>query len=399
MSYAVSIEKTRAILLGHFTKLSKRSLLLRGYLTVFLIAIADYATDPDLSFLIFYFLPIIAVSWFLGRKSGIAISVVAVAARFAHDMLLMNSYLTWNIHELTMYWASLQRLLVFLTVSIIVAALRSSEDKKRTVEQKIARQVQSFLTHHTTPSLKHFNYSGHSKSSDHLSGDLFDCFLIGADKVAFMIGDICGKGISAALLMAYIQGVLRSHVPISEDNLVELMKTVNRSLHVSTADDKFASLFMGVYDDARRTLTYVNAGHDPPRVLRLKELPTSSLLPSHPRESFGEAQPHRQDSPDLEVLKLEPGGLLLGIDPSADFVAHVIQLRLGDILVCDTDGVQEARNNAGEQYGHERLTMAVARNWEQPASRIHGLVLKNIQQFVGAEPQFDDMTLLIGKVV
>jgi sigma-B regulation protein RsbU (phosphoserine phosphatase) len=178
-----------------------------------------------------------------------------------------------------------------------------------------------------------------------------------------------------------------------------LMETVNRSLYASTAEDKFATLFMGIYDETRRTLTYVNAGHDPPRVLRLKGNDCPTLLTAHHMKTTGEVQLHRHESTMLEVLKLEPGGLLLGVDPSADYDAHVIQLYLGDILVCDTDGVKEARNHTGKHYGEERLSMVISENREQPSSQIHNLILKDIQQFVGAEPQFDDITLLIGKVV
>lgn len=372
---------------------------MRGYLTVLLITVVDYLAGPDLSFLIFYFLPIIAISWFLGKKHGIAIAIVAALATSVHDLLLSDSYSLQTFQDLMIYWNFLQRVLVFLTVSTIVVALRASEDEKREVEHKVARQVQSFLTPHATPPLKDFDYSGHSKSSDQLSGDLFDCFLVGPNKLAFMIGDICGKGVSAALLMAYIQGVLRSHAPLGEDNLVELMKTVNRSLHASTADDKFATLLMGIYDASLRTLTYVNAGHEPPRVLRWKSNGSSSAFVGDHMPLPPEAQVDQQHTSLLEVLKLSTGGLLLGIDPSEDYPAHVMKLRLGDILVCDTDGLEEASNDAGQHYGHDRLTKVVAENRDHPSSRIHSLVLKDIQQFVGAGPQVDDMTLLVGKVM
>jgi sigma-B regulation protein RsbU (phosphoserine phosphatase) len=388
-----------ASLLDHFSKQSTRSLLLRGYLTVALVTIADYLTGPDLSFLIFYIFPIITVSWFLGKKNGVVMAIVAALATLAHDLFRMEMYAIHTFGDLIPYWAFLQRLLVFLTVGLVVSALRSSEDEKRQVEHKVARQVQSFFVPRTMPSLSHFNYSAHSKPSDHLSGDLFDCFLVGADKLAFMVGDICGKGISAALLMAYMQGVLRSYAPIREENLAEMMAIVNRALYVSTADDKFATLFMGIYDDTHRSLTYVNAGHDAPRVLRWKQnghaaMPSAALV-----EVTRDVRGRQQDAAGVDVLKLERGGLLLGVDPEEQYVAHVMQLQRGDILVCETDGVQEASNYAGDHYGDERLTAVVSGNRRESSHQIHSLILKDIQQFVGAGPQVDDMTLLVGKVL
>jgi serine phosphatase RsbU (regulator of sigma subunit) len=385
-----------ASLFGHFSKQSRRSLLLRGYLTVAFLTLADYLTEREFSFLIFYFFPIITVAWFVGRKNGIVIASVAALATFAHDLLLLETYSIQNFGDLISYWTFLQRLLVFLTVSLIVSALRTSEDEKRQVEHKVARQVQSFFVPRIMPSLAHFSYTAHSKPSDHLSGDLFDCFLIGPDKLAFIVGDICGKGISAALLMAYIQGVLRSQAPISEENLAEMMATVNRSLHLSTADDKFATLFMGIYDETSKKLTYVNAGHGAPRVHRWEEN-------GHSASSSDSAVRSNEELPlqrgaVLEVLTLERGGLLLGVDPAEHYVAHVMRLRRGDIIVCETDGVQEASNHAGEHYGHDRLTTVVSDSREESTGRIHDLILRDIQRFVGAGPQIDDMTLLVGKV-
>ena len=388
-----------ASLLGHFSRQSKRALLIRGYLTVLLVTIADYVTGPNFSFLIFYFFPVITISWFAGRKNGITIAIVAAVATLAHHLVPGGLASVRTFQDMMTYWTFLQILLVFLMVSTIVVALRTSEDERQQGEQKLARKVQSFLMPRTTPPMAHFDYAGHSKSSDHLSGDLFDCFLVGEGNLAFMIGDICGKGISAALLMAYIQGVLRSHAPIVEEDLAGLMRTVNRSLHPSSADDRFATLFMGIYNDARRTLTYVNAGHDPPRVLRWNQNGLPKSIPVHLNGNSGEALPHQSDSTVLEVLSLETGGLLLGVDPSEEYVAHVMHLCPGDILVCDTDGLQEATNHAGEHYGPERLTTVVAENREGPASRIYALVLDDIHRFVGPGPQLDDMTLLIGKVV
>jgi len=399
MVFGLRIGRRLASLLGHFSKQSRRSLLLRGYLTLALVTVADYFTGPYLSFLIFYFFTIITTSWFLNRKDGIAVAIVAAVVILVHDMVLLDTYSIHTVGDLVTYWTFLQTLMVFLMVSLIVTALRSSENEKRQVEHKVAQRVQSFLVPRTIPSISHFDYSAHSKSSDHLSGDLFDCFLVGVDKLAFMIGDICGKGISAALLMAYMQGVLRSHAPIGEEKLADMMGIVNRSLHLSTADDKFATLFMGIYDNTLRKLTYVNAGHDAPRVYRWKDNGRGALNPAFLSEAETKAQPRVEAGAVLDVLELERGGLLLGVDPVEQYSAHEVQLQRDDILVCETDGVQEASDRGGNHYGRERLTMVIAKNGAESSSQIHSLIIEDIRKFVGAGPQVDDMTLLVGKVL
>lgn len=385
------------ILLGHFGRQSPATLRTRAFLTIILITAVDYLTGPDLSLFIFYFFPIITVSWFQGRRQGIAIALSAGLAAALHDLLSMNSLSVASPVDLLPYWAFLQRSGVFLIVSVIISALRSSEDERRQKEFKLAQEVQSFLLNRPSPSLDHFNCFGFCKSHDHLSGDFFDLVRIGPTKLAIVVGDICGKGISAALLMAYVQGVLRSHV-LSEQNLGELIRIVNRALYLSTAEDKFATLFVGIYDDENRTLTYVNAGHDPPAVLRFNGKAEGSVSLG-PDRSNGEPPQELIVRALPGIVKLKAGGLLLGVNPAAEYAVDVEKLHLGDIVLCDTDGVKEARNENGEMYGLGRMASIVSANHHRSSMELHGLVLEDIERFVGPEPQFDDMTLVVGKVV
>jgi phosphoserine phosphatase RsbU/P len=385
-------------LLEHLTRQSKTSLLIQGYVSVLLITLADYVTGPDQSLFVFYFVPIIIISWYVGRTYGLHMALAAGIASSIHDVLYMHSFALWSTGELLTYWGVAQRSIAFLIVSITVAALRSSEEKKRRLEYEIARQVQSFLLPAAAPSLPHFSCHGSTRPSDHLSGDLHDFVLLDSGKLGIVVGDVCGKGMSAALLMAYIQGVLRSQAHLHGQALGVLMRSVNRALYTSTASDKFATLFIGVYDDLTRTLTYVNAGHQPPMVIR-RGRPAAEPPPADVQLSTPPTPSSYVGNGRSEIVTLEPGGLILGVDPSAEYAPQVVAMSHGDILVCVTDGVEEARDRLGEQYTSKRLARVVSAHNERSPEELCGLVMKDIDGFVGIEPQFDDMTLVIGKVV
>ncbi|MBE0558297.1 MAG: serine/threonine-protein phosphatase, partial [Proteobacteria bacterium] len=342
-------------ILRHFGRQSAAALLARAYLTILLITLVDYVTRIELSLLIFYFFPIIVVSWFLGKRQGIGIALAATLATALHDLLQVGSFSFLGAQDLYYYWSLFQRGGVFLMVGFIVAALRASEGEKRNIEHLLARKVQSFLLPQTARSTGSLTCFGLCKSSDHLTGDFFDLIPLGPTKLAILVGDICGTGISAALLMAYIQGLLRSHVPFAEEALGELMNNINRSLHRVTADDKFATLFIGVYNEENHLLTYVNAGHDPPVIFRLPEVEQKTTLPEIVRQARSLPQTPFTETA-VEALKLRNGGLLLGVDPNYEYCTSIQELRHGDVFVSDTDGMKEAMNQHGEMYGAERLT-------------------------------------------
>ncbi|MCK5571828.1 MAG: hypothetical protein KAJ12_03675, partial [Bacteroidetes bacterium] len=196
------VGKIMAALLGHFNRQSTSALLVRGYATIVMVTGVDYVTGPDLSLFIFYFFPIIVVSWYLGRRQGILMAFAAALATSIHDLFIMDSLLVTAFRDVLRYWAFFQRSGLFLVVSVIVAALRSFDDEKREAEHKLAREVQSFLFPQSSPSMDHFTCFGASRSFDHLSGDFFDLVRVGPHKLTIIVGDICGKGVSAALLMA-----------------------------------------------------------------------------------------------------------------------------------------------------------------------------------------------------
>jgi serine phosphatase RsbU (regulator of sigma subunit) len=390
--------KRRGFVVGHLNRQSKYSLLIRGYVTVALITIVDYVTGPDPTFSVFYFLPIIIVSWYVSRSHGVRMALAASLALLIQDFLFTPSSSLLAAGSLLTLWGFIQRLIVFLMVGITVAALKSSEERKRQLEYRIARQVQSFLLPRTLPSIPHFSVHGFSRASEHLSGDLYDGIVVDPRTIGIVVGDICGKGVSAALLMAYIQGVLRGRIPLRTHTLSGLMQTVNRSLCAASAEERFASLFIGLYNDRARTLTYVNAGHVPPLVFRNNSMPSRQSPADMSSEMHYSTDDNRRNG-QPEIVKLEPGGLLLGIDPSAEYTPRIRAMNPGDVLVCATDGVEEARNHRSELYGPHRLKHIVSAHLEESPAELHRLVMNDIEEFTGTEPQFDDITLVIGKVV
>ena len=184
------------------------------------------------------------------------------------------------------------------------------------------------------------------------------------------IGDVSGKGVPAALLMASLQACLRSQTISGTPDLAKLMSNMNRLIFEATPANRYATFFYSQYDPASRMLTYVNAGHNAPMVFR------------------GD-----------KVLRLEDGGPVVGLFKPARYTQAALGLEVGDVLVLFTDGISEAMNGADEEWGEDRLIEAISRCHDQPASGIIDSLVRGADGFVGAAPQHDDMTLVVVKVI
>ena len=386
------------IIINHLSGLSPFSIQLRSYITVVIIAGIDYATGPYLSMLIFYLLPIVITTWFIGRRAGFYISVVSAIACFAHDILF---FFTDSVQPLTSWllliWNPVIALSVFVIVVLTLSAMRRAEDEKLRCEFKVAAEVQGRLLPQSFPSMKTLVYRAYCKPTTIISGDYYDFLLIAPGKLGIAIGDIAGKGISAALLMANLQGLLRSYAPIRCDDLAELMADINNSLFTSTDSSKFATLFYGVYDDTNRSLTYVNAGHNPPIVFRKQN--GNRFAGNGDTEGKPGAMNYFLNNTSYDIVRMEAGGTVVGAFPNAIYKPQTLQLNTGDVLVLFTDGLSDARNFIHEQYGEERLASFVAANLHHPYTKLHELILDDVNQFTGDGIQFDDMTLVVAKVV
>jgi sigma-B regulation protein RsbU (phosphoserine phosphatase) len=153
----------------------------------------------------------------------------------------------------------------------------------------------------------------------------------------------------------------------------------------SSDGSKYATLFCALYDDQQRTLRYVNAGHNPPILLR-----------RDPAERSGEGEASLNG---FRSIRLDRGGIVLGLFQDATYESETIQTLPGDLLVVYTDGVTEAFNAEGEEFGEERLLDALKRHAEGSAAQIRDAVLREVDAFVGEAPQHDDLTMMVFRVL
>jgi sigma-B regulation protein RsbU (phosphoserine phosphatase) len=204
-----------------------------------------------------------------------------------------------------------------------------------------------------------------------VGGDYFDFLDLGSSRIGIALGDISGKGVSAALLMASLQALLRSRAKQCADDPASLVTQVNESLSESTDPSKFATFFYAVYDSSSRVLRFVNAGHNPPFLLR---------------------------SGTTVVSRLRPTGMALGFDRAAAYAEGRETLAPGDLLLAFTDGLTEALNEAGEEFGEARTAGLLVGNRQLGASDLQRLVTAELEAFCGRAAQYDDVTIVVARV-
>ena len=256
----------------------------------------------------------------------------------------------------------------------------AKEKERLQAELEIASEVQAQLYPKTKPELATFSIHACCNPARMVSGDYYDYLLLGPKRVALAVGDVAGKGISAALLMSNVQSSLRTQLrhcldaaasagatdgeaPVSTSHLVSQL---NQHLYANTSPEKFATLLFSVYDEPSSTLTYTNAGHLPPILIR------------------GE-----------EAQRLEVNGMVVGAFPFAKYDESCIRLEPGDLLVFFTDGISEPENEYGEMYGEERLIEHLQRIAGQGSEEIVKSVMDAVTEWTHDLDSRDDMTILV----
>jgi serine phosphatase RsbU (regulator of sigma subunit)/predicted enzyme related to lactoylglutathione lyase len=249
------------------------------------------------------------------------------------------------------------------------AAAAKLESERRAIhELEIAKQVQTRLFPQTLPSLTTLDYSGICVQARQVGGDYFDFLDLGRQRVGFVVGDISGKGIAAALLMANLQANLRSQCAIALNQPQRFLQSVNRLFYENSADSSYATLFFAEYDDGARRLRYVNCGH------------LSALLFRH----------------DGTMERLDSTSTVLGLFREWDCSTAERPLRPGDTFALYTDGITEAFNDAGEEFGEHRLIDSLRRRCGQPSPVLVASIVEDVRKFSPHE-QSDDMTLIVGR--
>ena len=253
--------------------------------------------------------------------------------------------------------------------------LEVSKEKERfEAELAIARQVQDQLFPREVPPLRTLELRAVSHAARMVSGDYFDYQPVSSSKTALVLADVAGKGVSAALLMASLQACVRMQAydlradPSRAACTSSLVSRINQQLHASTAAEKFATFFLAIYDDVTSELTYTNAGHLPPILVRAGE-----------------------------ATFLDVNGMVVGAFSFAKYDESRVHLEPGDLLFGYTDGVTEAENEFGEMFGEQRLIdiLRGASALEPPA--IFQTVYDAVRHFSGASEMQDDLTMILAR--
>jgi len=247
-------------------------------------------------------------------------------------------------------------------------AERMEAERRAAHEVEIAREVQSKLFPQKMPPLTTLDYSGGCIQARVVGGDYYDFLDLGPGRLGIVLADIAGKGISGALLMANLQANLRSQYALALDDLPRLLQSVNRLFRENTPDDRFATLFFADYSDAGRKLRYVNCGHNPPLLLRAGG----------------------------KLEKLVATATVLGMFP--DWECEVVETVLspGDVLVMYTDGVSEAPDANGDEFGERRLLESIRSMDHAGADVLRNNITAAVQKF-SCGAQADDITLVVAR--
>lgn len=287
-----------------------------------------------------------------------------------------------------------EQVAIALDYSRLIKQVAEQEKLKRELE--IAQEVQAQLFPQVLPVFPGLDYAGLCRAARGVGGDYYDFLLLEPGKLGLALGDISGKGIAAALLMAGLQAALRSYAPIRGSQLDLLASDLNRLMCASVDGSKYATFFYCLFEEHSRQLTYVNAGHNPPLLFhsleRMEERPEGSTL------NELALTPIEGCNLGMSVERLEASGTVIGLFPEITYENRQISCRPGDILVIYSDGVTEALNDREEEFGEERLQALVQRNGHLSAQDLLQLLLAEVFRFAGSTPQHDDLTLVIAKI-
>src|SRR6516225_4317693 len=242
-----------------------------------------------------------------------------------------------------------------------------------TREFEIAREVQEHLFPQRLPPAPGLDYCGRCWPAREVGGDYYDFLELPEGRLGIAIGDVSGKGIGAALMMASLEASLRGQASVGHD-LAELMKRVNNLVYEASSASRYATFFYAEYDPRSRQLSYVNAGHTPPVVLR-------------------------KSAAACQVFRLESGGPVIGLLRQGRYQRDSFRLKPRDLIVLFTDGVSESMNTRNEEWGEDRLIELAETCFGLPASEVMTRILAAAEAFAAGAPQHDDMTLVVLRVL
>jgi sigma-B regulation protein RsbU (phosphoserine phosphatase) len=282
-----------------------------------------------------------------------------------------RSEAAWSHTDLQVLQTVARQTGLALEVSELAHSLASeaAQRERTNREMEIAREVQERLFPQEMPNILGASVAGSCRAALGVGGDYYDVFNLEDGRLGLAIGDVSGKGISAALLMASLRASLRGVTLDNPRNFALLMHKVNVLVYEASASNRYATFFFAAYDPRTRRLECVNAGHNPPVVLR-----------------------------NGQVIRLEAGGPVVGLLPLAPYVEQVLTLEPGDLLLLYTDGISEAMTHDDEEWGEDRMIEAATAVRNKDAGEILHAIFADADKFTAGAPQHDDMTMLILKL-
>ncbi|MBL8229274.1 MAG: SpoIIE family protein phosphatase [Bryobacterales bacterium] len=252
---------------------------------------------------------------------------------------------------------------------------RIVEQEKLRRDLELASEVQRRLLPERPPTSTAAEFAAMSLPARSVGGDYYDFLPVGDHQLGIALADVAGKGVSAALVMSVVQSSLRMITSDGEASLPQLAARMNRVLKRS-GTGSYATFFYAQLDEANQTLRYVNAGHNPPYLVR--------AMPA--------------DGAPREIEELKTGGMVIGLFPQAGYEEGSVQLRKGDVLVAFTDGVTEAMSPSEEEFGEERLQALLREIAPLPVAEIATRIAGEMRAWIRDAAQFDDLTFLVMKV-
>ena len=247
-------------------------------------------------------------------------------------------------------------------------AAKLEAERRAAHELEIAKQVQARLFPQALPEVQTLEYAGVCIQAREVGGDYYDFLSLGRNRLGLALADISGKGIAAALIMANLQANLRTQSAIAWDEPQRFLKSVNNLFYENTAENAYASLFFGAYDDDARRLRYANCGHLCALLLRR----------------------------DGRLERLDSTCTVMGLFKDWECSMAECSLFAGDTLALYTDGITESFNDAGEEFGEQRLIDALRQNSEASPQVALDSIVQEVRGFSGRE-QHDDITLIIAR--
>jgi serine phosphatase RsbU (regulator of sigma subunit) len=332
------------------------------------IAYADHLV-VSLSLAFLYFLPLALSALIHKLRTSLLLVLVCVALS---DWFGTPDHSGWR-HPVRNIVAAVGFATVVLFVNRLTAQRATLKGAVRTQAEELAREmrlaaeVQRRLLPQYPPSIPGFEISARMKPAKAIGGDLYDFMEMPNGRLGIVIADIAGKGVSAGLFMPAVKIALRTNIH-DEGSLERILKKTNQIIYELTDDERFASLFYATLDPTAHHLSYINAGHQPPLLIRAAT-----------REAFW----------------LETGGPVLGLLTDVNFQSASLELHPGDLLVLYTDGVVETHGPNDEEFSRQRLLSVVASHQQDSLESLTDAIYSAVATFSPAEAPEDDATVVI----